>query len=199
MRRNPTHQRACISRDRSASERRWQLTHNESSSRLIFFVTATSLLCCHISEVIYALVILFELFYILSAHIVVRCIRADDLISAKVIMRAASHATRRARTGIVMLNLGGPPNQAAVKPFLQRLFSDREIIRLPMQSVTAPLIASLRAPRVRRLYESIGGGSPLGNWTKLQGEGMVRHLDKMSPETGPHAFYAGFRYVRVES
>ena len=75
---------------------------------------------------------------------------------------------RRVRTGVVMLNLGGPSTQAAVRPFLHRLFSDRELIRLPLQSVSAPLIAKLRTPKVQKLYASIGGGSPLGEWTRKQ-------------------------------
>lgn len=110
-------------------------------------------------------------------------------------MRRATPHAPRVRTGVVMLNLGGPSSQAAVKPFLQRLFSDRELIRLPMQRVAAPVIASLRAPRVRKLYASIGGGSPLGHWTDLQGEGMTRLLDEMSPQTAPHRHYAAFRYA----
>lgn len=102
---------------------------------------------------------------------------------------------RRVRTGVVMLNLGGPANQAGVRPFLNRLFSDRELIKLPMQRVSAPLIARFRTPKVQKLYASIGGGSPLGTWTRKQGAGMVKLLDQMSPSTAPHGFYPAFRYA----
>lgn len=32
-------------------------------------------------------------------------------------------------------------------------------------------------------------------WTEKQGKGMVELLDKISPSTGPHKFYVGFRYI----
>ena len=34
-------------------------------------------------------------------------------------------------TGIVMMNLGGPKTLEDVRPFLLKLFEDREIIQLP--------------------------------------------------------------------
>ena len=33
-------------------------------------------------------------------------------------------------------------------------------------------------------YRHIGGGSPIKKWTELQGQGMVKLLDEISPETG---------------
>lgn len=32
-------------------------------------------------------------------------------------------------------------------------------------------------------------------WTEKQGEGMIKLLDKISPQTAPHKFYIGFRYA----
>jgi len=32
-------------------------------------------------------------------------------------------------------------------------------------------------------YREIGGGSPIRKWTEVQGEGMVKILDKISPAT----------------
>ena len=98
-------------------------------------------------------------------------------------------------TGIVMLNLGGPQTLADVKPFLQRLFADRELLKLPMQRVLGELIATRRAPRVEKLYAAIGGGSPIRMWTEAQGRGMCARLDVLSPETAPHRFYIAFRYT----
>ena len=97
-------------------------------------------------------------------------------------------------TGIVMLNLGGPRTLDEVGTFLGRLFADREIIRLPVQKVLAPLIARMRTPKVRRYYAEIGGGSPLLDWTRRQGELMVVRLDELSPATAPHRPYIAFRY-----
>ena len=73
-------------------------------------------------------------------------------------------------------------------------------------------IAKNRTPKIQHQYNQIGGGSPITKWTKVQGESMVRILDKISPESGnieisqcqsiyydfclgPHKYYIGFRYV----
>ena len=102
-------------------------------------------------------------------------------------------------TAVVMLNLGGPATLDAVEPFLLELFSDREIIHLPLQSLLGPFIAKRRAPKVRARYAQIGGGSPILRWTQLQGQGMVERLDRLCPETAPHKAYIAFRYARPSS
>src|SRR5262249_32973573 len=86
----------------------------------------------------------------------------------------------RMKTGILLLNPAGPDTLAAVRPFLVRLFSDREIIRLPGgpvgQWAIGRMIATKRTKEVQENYARIGGGSPIVRWTTLQGEGMVRRL-----------------------
>lgn len=94
-----------------------------------------------------------------------------------------------------MLNLGGPETLDDVEPFLLRLFADREIIQLPAQNVLGKYIAKRRTPKVRALYQGIGGGSPILRWTRAQGEGMCARLDELSPATAPHRFYVAFRYT----
>jgi protoporphyrin/coproporphyrin ferrochelatase len=103
------------------------------------------------------------------------------------------------KTGIVMLNLGGPASLDDVEPFLLELFADREIIQLPLQRWLGPYIARRRTPKVRGLYAAIGGGSPILRYTEAQGRGMVARLDRLSPETAPHQFYIAFRYTRPSS
>jgi ferrochelatase len=103
------------------------------------------------------------------------------------------------RTGIVMMNLGGPATLDEVEPFLLELFADREIIQLPFQRWLGPFIARRRAPKVRHLYQTIGGGSPILRYTRAQGQGMVERLDRLSPQTAPHGFYVAFRYVQPKS
>jgi protoporphyrin/coproporphyrin ferrochelatase len=103
------------------------------------------------------------------------------------------------KTGIVMMNLGGPADLSQVEPFLLELFADREIIQLPFQRWLGPFIARRRAPKVRGLYEKIGGGSPILRYTRAQGAGMVARLDRLSPATAPHGFYVAFRYVTPKS
>src|SRR5689334_21441819 len=102
---------------------------------------------------------------------------------------AAVGAARRIKTGIVLLNLGGPASLDAVEPFLLELFADREIIQLPLQQWLAPFIARRRAPGVREQYAAIGGGSPILRYTEAQGRGLVDRLDRLSPATAPHGFY----------
>eukprot|EP01138_Halocafeteria_seosinensis_P009123 gb/GECG01009324.1/.p1 GENE.gb/GECG01009324.1/~~gb/GECG01009324.1/.p1 ORF type:complete len:394 (+),score=24.75 gb/GECG01009324.1/:1-1182(+) len=104
------------------------------------------------------------------------------------------------RTGIVMLNMGGPGSldgpRDGVHAFLHRLFTDNEIIPLgPFQNYLGPLIARRRAPKVKEQYKEIGGKSPIGYWTDLQGQEMCKKLDRMSPDTAPHKHYVAFRYA----
>jgi protoporphyrin/coproporphyrin ferrochelatase len=105
----------------------------------------------------------------------------------------------KVKTGIVMMNLGGPATLDQVEPFLLELFADREIIQLPFQRWLGPFIARRRAPKVRGLYDKIGGGSPILRYTRAQGQGMVERLDRLSPGTAPHGFYVAFRYVQPKS
>lgn len=94
-----------------------------------------------------------------------------------------------------MMNLGGPARLDKVYDFLCRLFSDREIIKLPFQKIAGPLLAKRRTPHVQEQYAAIGGGSPIRQWTEAQGEAMCRRLDELSPETAPHKHYIAFRYA----
>jgi protoporphyrin/coproporphyrin ferrochelatase len=105
----------------------------------------------------------------------------------------------RGPTGIVMMNLGGPRTLDDVNPFLRALFEDREIIQLPLQRWLGPFIADRRTKKIQQHYQEIGGGSPILDWTELQGRGMVERLDARSPETAPHKFYVAFRYIEPTS
>jgi len=82
---------------------------------------------------------------------------------------------------VVLFNLGGPDDLPSVEPFLVKLFSDREIIELPLgaalQPVFARVIAKLRGPAVRRNYALIGGGSPQRRITTAQGAALERRLN----------------------
>eukprot|EP00007_Cunea_sp_BSH-02190019_P008963 CAMPEP_0174238566 /NCGR_PEP_ID=MMETSP0417-20130205/11726_1 /TAXON_ID=242541 /ORGANISM="Mayorella sp, Strain BSH-02190019" /LENGTH=345 /DNA_ID=CAMNT_0015317417 /DNA_START=281 /DNA_END=1315 /DNA_ORIENTATION=+ len=93
------------------------------------------------------------------------------------------------------MNLGGPATLQDVGPFLDRLFSDRDIIQLPIQFISGPTISRFRTPKIEKLYKEIGGGSPIRSWTEKQGDQLERLLDQLSPETAPHRYYIGFRYA----
>ncbi|XP_073476368.1 ferrochelatase, mitochondrial [Aquarana catesbeiana] len=102
---------------------------------------------------------------------------------------------RKPKTGILMLNMGGPETVDDVHDFLLRLFLDTDLMKLPVQSKLGPFIAKRRTPKIQEQYRKIGGGSPIKKWTVQQGEGMVKLLNELSPATAPHKYYIGFRYV----
>jgi len=81
------------------------------------------------------------------------------------------------KTGLVLLNMGGPDSLEAVRPFLYNLFSDRELIRLPagalLQKPFARLISFFRSRKVVENYALIGGKSPLLEWTRKQANGIA--------------------------
>jgi len=107
------------------------------------------------------------------------------------------------RTAILLFNLGGPEDLAAVEPFLVRLFSDREIIELPfgarLQPTMARLIARLRGPSVRRNYERIGGGSPHLRITRGQVAALEERLNVGADGERPFRVFIAMRYSRPSS
>jgi len=88
-------------------------------------------------------------------------------------------------TALILLNMGGPDSLDAVEPFLYNLFSDRELIQLPagalLQKPFAKLISHFRAKKVVENYRTIGGKSPLLEWTQKQAAGIAERLDNVKP------------------
>jgi len=103
--------------------------------------------------------------------------------------------------GVLLLNLGGPDSLEAVRPFLFNLFSDRDIIRLPvppfLQKALAWIIATFRSKKVMEYYRMIGGKSPIQDITKAQAEALERFLNS-EPRTQDsglrYKVYFGMRY-----
>ena len=91
----------------------------------------------------------------------------------------------RKRVGVVLFQLGGPDSLEAVEPFLYNLFSDPDIIDLPLGGILRrPLawwIARRRKKHVAEAYAEIGGRSPLRLLTERQALALERalapHLD----------------------
>lgn len=76
---------------------------------------------------------------------------------------------------ILFLQLGGPETLADVPSFLYRLFSDPDVIRVKsaiLRKAIAASIAFARKGASRKLYASIGGGSPIRRWTESQAAGV---------------------------
>lgn len=103
-------------------------------------------------------------------------------------------------TAILLFNLGGPDDLAAVEPFLVKLFSDREIIELPfgaaMQPLMARLIAKMRGPSVRSNYAQIGGGSPQLRITRAQADALEARLNVGLGSARRFDVFIGMRYSK---
>jgi len=83
------------------------------------------------------------------------------------------------KVGVLVFNLGGPESLRDVKPFLYRLFSDPEIIRIkwsPLRKAVAYTIATLRRRKSEGYYAQIGGGSPLRRLTEEQAGALQSEL-----------------------
>lgn len=94
-------------------------------------------------------------------------------------MRCWQVVEKNCRTGVVLLNMGGPDTLDDVQPFLYNLFCDREIIRLGstfLQKPLAWLISRRRAAKSRKNYAQIGGGSPLKAITANQAKALEESL-----------------------
>ena len=101
---------------------------------------------------------------------------------------------RQPKVGVLLLNLGGPERIQDVKPFLYNLFSDPEIIRLPLAAMQKPLawlISSLRSGKSQQAYRSIGGGSPLRRITKQQAQELQTSLRQKGVDA---TSYVAMRY-----
>jgi ferrochelatase len=98
------------------------------------------------------------------------------------------------RVGVLLLNLGGPEKLEDVRPFLYNLFSDPEIIRLPIKGLQKPLawlISTLRANKSQENYLQIGGGSPLLRITEAQADALATKLSELGHSA---KVYIGMRY-----
>ncbi len=95
---------------------------------------------------------------------------------------------------IVLANLGAPSKLDEVQPFLKNLFNDADIFHFPFgkagQSFFSSLISKVRAPKSRKYYQAIGGGSPLHANTIRQAE----KLQTMLGSSGQYRVWVAQRY-----
>jgi protoporphyrin/coproporphyrin ferrochelatase len=100
------------------------------------------------------------------------------------------------KLGVLLFNLGGPETLADVRPFLFNLFSDPEIVRLPVRAMQKPLawmISTARHKKSSGYYAQIGGGSPLRRITEEQAAALREELARRGVEA---IVYVGMRYWR---
>ncbi len=68
-------------------------------------------------------------------------------------------------TAILLCNMGGPDSLDSVHPYLKQIFLDPDLIQIPIGGAFrvkfAEFLASKRAPKSRKIFEAIGGSSPL--------------------------------------
>ena len=96
------------------------------------------------------------------------------------------------RIAVVLFNLGGPDDQASVRPFLFNLFRDPAIIGLPdpFRTWLAGLISSRREVSAQANYALMGGGSPLLAETRKQAAALERSLTTKLPGDAVRTFIA---------
>lgn len=98
------------------------------------------------------------------------------------------------KKGVVLLNMGGPDSIQSVKPFLQNLFADRDIIRLGpsfLQKPIASIIIKKRLKHTINAYNIIGGRSPLIEITQKQASLLEVMLNSNAPA---YTVKTGMRY-----
>ena len=84
------------------------------------------------------------------------------------------------KKAVILFNLGGPDSLENVKPFLFNLFNDPAILNLPsfFRFPLAKLIANRRAPTAKKIYEELGGSSPILRLTLEQATALEIGLNK---------------------
>lgn len=85
------------------------------------------------------------------------------------------------KVGILFLNMGGPDRLESVKPFLYNLFSDPEIIKLPLSQILQPLLAwiivTARGKEACHNYSLMGGSSPQLPLTRNQATALQEQIN----------------------
>ena len=84
------------------------------------------------------------------------------------------------KKAVILFNLGGPDKLENVEPFLFNLFNDPAILNLPsfLRYPLAKLIANRRAPIAKKIYEELGGSSPILKLTQEQASALELKLNK---------------------
>jgi len=96
------------------------------------------------------------------------------------------------KKAIVLFNLGGPDTLENVKPFLFNLFNDPAILNLPklIRYPLAKFISNRREPIARKIYQEIGGSSPILKLTKDQANSLQNSLNSKQNSTEYKVFIA---------
>ncbi len=96
------------------------------------------------------------------------------------------------KKAIILFNLGGPDKLDNVKPFLFNLFNDPAIINLPtiLRYPLAKLISNRREPVAKKIYQELGGSSPILKLTQDQSNALEKSLNKKDSNNTHKCFIA---------
>jgi protoporphyrin/coproporphyrin ferrochelatase len=88
------------------------------------------------------------------------------------------------KKAVILFNLGGPDKLENVEPFLFNLFYDPAILNLPsfLRYPLAKLISNRRAPTAKKIYEELGGSSPILKLTNDQSNALEETLNQNDNE-----------------
>ena len=84
------------------------------------------------------------------------------------------------KKAVILFNLGGPDKLENVESFLFNLFNDPAILNLPsfLRYPLAKLIANRRAPVAKKIYQELGGSSPILKLTEEQSSALETRLNE---------------------
>ena len=84
------------------------------------------------------------------------------------------------KKAVILFNLGGPDKLENVEPFLFNLFNDPAILNLPIffRYPLAKFISNRRALVAKKIYEKLGGSSPILKLTKDQSNSLEKSLNE---------------------
>lgn len=94
------------------------------------------------------------------------------------------------KLAVVLFNLGGPDSPEAVVPFLFNLFFDKAIINAPgpIRWLLAKWISFKRGPIAKKIYDEIGGRSPILELTQAQAKALASTLQTTLPQYQSQTF-----------
>ena len=89
------------------------------------------------------------------------------------------------KKAVILFNLGGPDKLENVEPFLFNLFNDPAILNLPsfFRYPLAKLISNRRTPTAKKIYQELGGSSPILKLTNEQAEALENKLNNEERES----------------
>ena len=96
------------------------------------------------------------------------------------------------KKAIILFNLGGPDKLENVESFSFNLFNDPAILSLPafFRYPLAKLISKRRTPIAKKIYEELGGSSPILKLTEEQSSALEKKLNQSQVDDEYKCFIA---------